>query len=175
MPRPKDYTNQKFGKLTALEFTGKYYLHKGGSKRRIWKYQCDCGNICEKLSEKVIKGWTKSCGCLQGKYKGVMAIAYGVSGEWYNDGDISFDKFYELSQQNCHYCGTPPFNNRKGVGGNKHLIFTYNGLDRKNNDERAHNINNCVPCCWTCNQMKKDMSYEVFINKIKTIYDRLCK
>ena len=53
----RNLKGQRFGKLIALEPTDK----KDGSNI-IWKFQCDCGNICE-ISTKHIST-TKSCGCL---------------------------------------------------------------------------------------------------------------
>jgi hypothetical protein len=37
----KDLTGKKFGKLTVLEATN----DKTSDGRRIWKCQCECGNI----------------------------------------------------------------------------------------------------------------------------------
>ncbi len=56
----KDYSGMVFGRLTALECTGKY---KG--KELIWRLQCECGNIVELPVGKFISGNTKSCGCLR--------------------------------------------------------------------------------------------------------------
>src|SRR4030042_6036882 len=54
-----DITNQRFGKLIALEPTT---LRKRSSI--IWKCQCDCGKIVLKASDNLRRGFTKSCGCL---------------------------------------------------------------------------------------------------------------
>lgn len=56
----KDLTNQRFGKLIALEPTD---LRQ---QRKIkWKCQCDCGNIVYITSSDLLTGHTKSCGCLR--------------------------------------------------------------------------------------------------------------
>ena len=50
--------------------------------------------------------------------------------------------------------------------------YTYNGIDRKDNNlgyEKA----NCVPCCKRCNQMKNDMTMDEFINQIININNKL--
>ena len=54
----KNLTGIKFGKLTALRFTGK---KKGNNY--IWECRCDCGNITEVPTSYLGKD-TKSCGCL---------------------------------------------------------------------------------------------------------------
>lgn len=60
--KSKDITGEKFGKLTALEYT------KTENRRQIWKFQCECGIIKEILKSSVTRGASKSCGCSQRKY-----------------------------------------------------------------------------------------------------------
>lgn len=55
----KDLTNQRFGRLIALE-KGK----KDTAQHQFWICQCDCGNIVEINSDNLRRGLTKSCGCL---------------------------------------------------------------------------------------------------------------
>lgn len=59
-----DLTNQKFGKLTALEPTNKRF---GSSV--VWKCKCDCGNISYVSAGDLRKknNYTMSCGCTQSK------------------------------------------------------------------------------------------------------------
>jgi len=52
-----DLTGQKFGRWTALEYTGK-------SK---WKCICECGNIKEVNLSSLKSGKSKSCGCYHGE------------------------------------------------------------------------------------------------------------
>ena len=49
-------TNKRFGKLVAIEPIKK-------NKRIYWKCQCDCGNLVEIRTDRLINGRTKSCGC----------------------------------------------------------------------------------------------------------------
>lgn len=53
MPKRKDYTGQRFNRLVALKYLGRY------------KYfcQCDCGNTAEVFSINFTSGHTTSCGC----------------------------------------------------------------------------------------------------------------
>ena len=63
-PPEKEYTGQKFGRLTVLGYAGK----KSG--QRMWKCRCDCGNICTVRQTKLQSGLTVSCGCYNAeKYK----------------------------------------------------------------------------------------------------------
>jgi len=52
----KDLTGIRFTRLIPFAF-----FHK--NKRIYWKCKCDCGNIKEISSSKLINGNTKSCGC----------------------------------------------------------------------------------------------------------------
>ena len=60
MPKMKDLTNMRFGRLTALKCIG---TTKYGNL--IWECKCDCGNIHTVASAKLIQGKIRSCGCLK--------------------------------------------------------------------------------------------------------------
>lgn len=52
---------RKFGRLTVLEATEK----RSSNKCVVHKCKCSCGNIKEVPSDDLLKGFVKSCGCLQ--------------------------------------------------------------------------------------------------------------
>lgn len=57
----KDITNQKFGRLTAIERTSK----KDKNGAYLWLCSCDCGNTVEiPIGSLTSKRGTRSCGCL---------------------------------------------------------------------------------------------------------------
>jgi len=56
----KDIKGIKFGRLTAMSPIKRRY-----NRRTIWRCSCDCGKICLIKSADLIKGGTKSCGCLK--------------------------------------------------------------------------------------------------------------
>lgn len=58
----KNITGQKFGLLTALQQTGETRF-----QQKIWKCQCDCGNITYVPIGSLTSGSTQSCGCLVSK------------------------------------------------------------------------------------------------------------
>lgn len=160
-----DHTGEKYHHLTAIEYTGK----QGKDWRRIWLWLCNCGNYKELPVNSVIGGNTKSCGCLQGEYKGTQALGREIWKSRYSDGDLTFEEFLMLSQQNCYYCGESPSNRKKHRNPDFCEPFIYNGLDRVDNNEK-HNRDNVVPCCWRCNEWKADFSLEWFLQKAETIY-----
>jgi hypothetical protein len=59
MPRTYDLVGQTFSKLTVVERD----TQKTGSHTR-WICECDCGNTKSILQSHLLRGNTKSCGCL---------------------------------------------------------------------------------------------------------------
>ena len=62
--RSGDLTGQRFGKLVVLEEAG-FIEKSNGRNSRLWKCQCDCGNICFAQHVYLVCGDTKSCGCIR--------------------------------------------------------------------------------------------------------------
>lgn len=60
----KDLTGQRFGRLTAMENTGE----KKGSCY-VWRCMCDCGRETLATSTSLLKGDTRSCGCMREEAK----------------------------------------------------------------------------------------------------------
>ena len=59
MPAAKDIIGNRYGRLVAVEWTG-----KSGNGGRVWKCVCDCGNYVNVGIRQLGSGNTKSCGCL---------------------------------------------------------------------------------------------------------------
>lgn len=91
---------------------------------------------------------------------------YKVSAEKRNyEFNIDVDIFHELITKPCHYCGDLETSVEKSKAG---FEYKYTGLDRIDNS-KGYTIDNVVPCCKICNQMKSNLSYKDFIDKIKLI------
>lgn len=54
----RDITNEKFGKLTAID----YIIDK--NNKVYWYCLCDCGNYCMVAGSNLKNGHTQSCGCI---------------------------------------------------------------------------------------------------------------
>lgn len=180
--------NRQFGRLTVLERS------ESINKRSAWLCLCSCGNKKIIKAEYLLRGHTKSCGCLnQEKRSGRAKTMYSVSIKYspiesnartvwrktYKD--IKFEDFYRISQMDCYYCGLEPSNkckdglhDKKSSEIRKEAVFVYNGLDRVNSEE-GHSIDNVVPCCWPCNYAKRDRTISQFTDWIIKIYDRLIR
>lgn len=63
LSRGGDLTGKRFGKLIVLEEAG-FIEGANKKRRRLWKCQCDCGNICKVQHQYLNYGDTNSCGCL---------------------------------------------------------------------------------------------------------------
>jgi hypothetical protein len=188
MGKARDWTGQKFGRLTFVRTSDKV-IKKGNI---TWELVCECANVVYHVPYRVVGGDVSSCGCLRretSKQNGLAARTYdpiisSARKVWrtgYKDDNLSFEEFYTLSQLPCDYCGSLPSNvlnvgtsklhNRREVSpyqlqsGN----FTYNGLDRVD-PTKGHTLDNCVPCYAPCNYAKWDYTRDEFIAHIEKMY-----
>lgn len=176
-----DINGQKFGKLIAISEAFR-------KKNVYWNCLCECGNKTIVIGSALRNGHTTSCGC--NKTEGAIKTAKKLLSinpkitsaknvfNSYKDGNLTFEQFYNLSQQNCYYCETPSnksnIYNRYKNRTNTVLVdkssadFYYNGLDRLDSS-RLHDLDNVVPCCKWCNsaKMKRTLfEFEIWINQI---------
>lgn len=71
-PKPKNYSGEKFGSLTAMHFVEKNLFR--GSK---WKFKCECGLEKVILMSSVVSGSTRSCGCKNpGRFVGQKSLFF---------------------------------------------------------------------------------------------------
>ena len=63
-----DITGQRFGRLTAIEFS-----HKEG-RRHYWVFMCDCGTKKAILKASVMNNRTTSCGCYNREKTSKMVV-----------------------------------------------------------------------------------------------------
>lgn len=66
---------------------------------------------------------------------------------------FTFEQFVNVikNNKNCHYCKSEVYWTEHNISKNGE---SYN-LDRKNN-ALGYDLENCVVCCWKCNESKKD-------------------
>lgn len=176
-------TGQRFGRLVVIRQSPTQ------NKRAYWYCRCDCGREHIVMGKCLRRGDTKSCGCL--KMERIRTIARKLpSGEsafnqiFINykrqarlrnlDFTLSREQFQKLTKCVCYYCGQEPAQTHQG-GPSKRLngSYTYNGIDRKDNDTGYTNENS-VSCCGTCNFMKKTLSTESFVAACANVYLYRC-
>ena len=85
--------------------------------------------------------------------------------------NLCLSEFRFLIEQECHYCGAPPTQRMEVRYPPKpwYIPFLYNGIDRRDNNI-GYTLENCLPCCGTCNMMKRDMGYQEFLEHIAKIH-----
>ena len=82
--------------------------------------------------------------------------------------ELTKEQFQVLTQQPCHYCGQPPSMELRPERGSR----PYNGVDRLDSSQ-GYSEENVITACGVCNHMKSDSSLADFINRVRTIADRL--
>jgi hypothetical protein len=129
----------------------------------------------------VASGNTKSCGCygkLVRRTRTLLPNNLGVKRmiiKQYKrhakdrniDYNLSEEKFIELIEQPCYYCGAIKTNIAKTK--NFKQGYAYTGIDRIDSSKRYSN-DNCVPCCKQCNKAKLAMSVDEFLNWVERVY-----
>lgn len=179
MPAFIDLTGQRFGKWLVLSRNDEDDKH--GNVR--WSCLCDCGKLVTVIGCSLRNGRSASCGCdfqekmsLLGKRRRLLKPGERVLKALYKnytnrskinnrEFTLSLDKFKELINSNCYYCGREPSQiisgkrriERKGGSVNKEYgDLIYNGIDRVDNTEGYTEFNS-VPCCKQCNTKKSNI------------------
>lgn len=184
----KDLTGQRFGRLMVLKQTP-----TNKSKYAFWLCLCDCGkkvtvkgtNLRYKQTSCGCGSWYSSRDHKQSLIKWIVRMYKGGATGRFLSFELSDEEFIKIIQNPCHYCG---FQGRDWGAkwyqeklrriktrqtkchddSAKNISLIGNGIDRIINNQ-GYTIENCVPCCQSCNWMKKDLTEQEFLNHIKQI------
>lgn len=154
---------------------------------------CDCGKEKRISLYCLVTNQTKSCGCLRGKdhtlnspsvrANNILSISLPRGESAFNnlyrsirnhalnrklDFPLSKKEVREITSKDCFYCSEPPKYIKNSGAKSDTGVYIYNGIDRLNN-KKGYNLDNCVPCCRTCNFMKRDFDFNLFIEKCRLI------
>jgi hypothetical protein len=178
-------TGQRIGRLTVVSFSrSRQDVGDSGRKRLLWNCVCDCGNSTEIEGSNFYAGHTLSCGCLSREQQKEKAEKSGAAfsallNEYKQSARkngvvffLSDNEFRKLTSSDCYYCGQKPEGIRWSAS--RRESYSFNGVDRKEGI-LGYSLDNCVSCCWDCNEMKSDRSHEEFLNKIEKIFYRRIK
>lgn len=174
----KNETGNVYTRLTVLSYAG-LRTYASGYPTAFWNCVCSCNTPVLASGNSLRTGHTKSCGCIRKGRPSNNRHGYGESTKKYllasykrgaKYRNIKFEltneQFYNLCEQNCHYCGTSPVPQKsmKGYG-----FYVHNGVDRME-PEHMYSIDNCVTACSKCNYAKGDMGYEEFLKWIDQVH-----
>jgi hypothetical protein len=184
-----ELNGRRFGSLVVLSRAPQVMPRRGA----WWLCRCDCGREHSVSSTHLVSGRVSSCGCQrsariaiskrkQPGESGFNKVFQGYKENAKNRGIIwllTRDEFRELCCANCYYCCEPPSNWSYGSGKTSYASpesreysgFVYNGVDRKD-PALGYKVENCVPCCASCNTRKAGFTEEEFwswIQKMATI------
>lgn len=182
-PRYKNEINNVYGKLTVLEFAGT------NKNVTFWKCKCECGGEVTTTGSRLRNGQCKSCGVcdiqrkthpdspmlrhFRGMNRGAKSRGLEV--------DLSFDEYKEIVKQRCGYCDSPildthyAYSRRRYSKGKEFDVNAeFNGIDRMDSS-KGYIKGNMISCCSMCNRMKSDFESDIFLNKVKEIYEHATK
>jgi hypothetical protein len=185
-PKKAIEIGQKFSYLTVLDNN-----HKSGKVL----CKCECGNETTIIAAALNNKNTKSCGCLVHKLKNNIKAPGETSFRHLytrckNGADkrsipflLTFEQFKDLVKHNCFYCGELPrqFNIYiSNTGIQKHFGVLPETMERawvrastvdRTDSKLPYVVENCVPCCLSCNYSKNDKTVEEFIIHSQKIVD----
>jgi hypothetical protein len=181
-----DIIGDQYGRLTVISYAG-----YGSQGRHMYLCKCSCGNYKEIVRYSLIKGITKSCGCLHNEQLAILNknatnseknhirnIRRHIKSSAKTRGyefNLSYDDIKSLVNQSCYYCGLENSNIDKGRCQNtEYGLFYYNGIDRIDSN-KGYVKGNVVPCCKFCNIAKNTMSQYEFYNWIQRIHNYYTK
>lgn len=173
----EDLSGIRFGKLTPLNRS-----RIGPMGKTWWHCVCECGNEHVVLAQHLKSGKVSSCGCAikeiviarnkgwlrdlantRGK-NGLLAkrnrlfYSYAKSSVYRNiEFLLTREEWDDLVDSPCYYCTD--------------ISKPFGGIDRVDNTI-GYVLENCVPCCKTCNLMKRVSTKDEFIRQCQKIAKR---
>jgi hypothetical protein len=161
------YLNNTFGNIRVFE-----YSHKKGY-RSYYKGEClRCGKTTSLRTDHLLRE-PKSCThCVNDLQKEIADLKYSEYRKYktiYNrykgnaryknrDFNLTLKDVIKFVDSECYYCGDK----------------NSQGIDRINS-KLGYTIENTLPCCKICNQMKHVFTNDEFFNKIHLIYNKHLK
>ena len=181
MTRRADLNGRRFGRFVVVD---RIY-----GRTQYARCQCDCGAVKQVFVSNLVRGLTRSCGCLSREIARITmakmprklptldGFIRAVSASYRASSKrrpveimfaLSFTTCKKLFTGRCYYCGTPP-SNRFSTSNGTYDSFRYSGIDRLNSN-KGYIPGNCVPCCIACNLAKQGMTKRQFIAWVTRVY-----
>lgn len=162
-----DLTGQVFGKIKVISASDE---KRYGSTQKFWNCICECGKELLLSGQTLRRVSTRCCRDCYTPVSRVVGCGVNIAFSGYRCGavkrgltfELTPEQFKELTQRNCHYCGSEPSNVWKAWS----ETYVGGGIDRKDNTV-GYIFENCLPCCKICNRAKRESSYNDFIVWLK--------
>lgn len=172
---PEDRVGEVYGRLTITSYSHTKEL--GKNKKRYFNCVCVCGKTTTSALADLRVGKVNSCGCFSKEVRSLKNGEAAFNKVWSSyknharrrnySFNLTKEEFKTLVQENCDYCGAEPSN--VFSSGSNTGKYTYNGIDRVENSQ-GYSIDNCVPCCKTCNYAKQGMSKSEFLSWVERVH-----
>lgn len=143
---------QIFGRLEVVEF---FNINKHGQTQ--WKCRCSCGKIVIKTGSVLMKGVSKSCGCLRSEVTSIRTTTHGNTSSDNGKPSPELKTWYSIRSR-CYWTSNPDykFYGGRGIGMSKEWYDSFTqflkdmgtrpgknfSLDRINN-EGNYEAGNC--------------------------------
>lgn len=177
----KNLVGLRFGRLVVTGRAPSKVTPKGQA-RTYWNCTCDCGATLSVAAQSLKVGKSKSCGCYRadalGLPKGVAARNIVLRNYKRNarergfSFDLSDERFFQILQNSCYFCGQPPTNQSRGTPHSG--VYVYSGVDRLDSS-LGYTEGNTVPACKQCNWAKTDLALVEFFEFIRRVYEKHIK
>jgi hypothetical protein len=167
-------------KLVRSEYVG---------KNRIWVCQCKCGK--EKVFWKysaISRQETCGCGTDEAGFTGKQRRSINSRMQGYKSGaakrgfawELSYEEFARITAKPCFYCGSeakdwdcmsnaPSLKLDSPHANPQDYKIKFSGVDRFDSDG-DYTVDNCVPCCVTCNRAKSNLEFSQFKLHVERMY-----
>ena len=184
----KKHIGKVFNHLTVLSIERGPAVN--GRRKTFFICSCSCGKEKRINASNVITSSTKSCGCQRNvgqadRNKEYVERVFTTPVEdrlqyLYKGGakrlgrkyELSKERFVELVNGDCHYCGIPPTKIRTNKA--RKISKPLNGIDRLDSS-KGYIEGNVVSCCTNCNVAKLDNTVDDFIVWVNRVYKHLNK
>lgn len=180
---------RRLSNLIGKKFNSWTVLDRAANKNNItmWHCICDCQKTSEVSTTNLTSGKSKSCRKCGTKKRGKeqrepiidFAFKYFITYNARNRRNgrgvtvsLNSNQWFEIAKNNCFYCDSEPLEFSPYKSKDESIFV--NGLDRIDSSI-GYTIENCVPCCLSCNIAKSDLTKNEFFNKIKLIYEKHLK
>lgn len=174
-----------YGSLTVV--SEPFIKKQGNTSRYFVDVLCICGTKKTFSCSKLRSGDCKQCSNCSFKQRSEKAKTVSQYEQMFRrlvldrskkhniDITLTVNDYAKIISQNCFYCNDAPrlttrFSMRKYV--NTEPVFA-NGIDRIDSS-LGYTLDNCIPCCTSCNYAKHQLTQQEFFEKISKIYKKHC-